>query len=41
MFLGAMNLPDIKMMKNILSKQNDLESQLRDLRLELATLRDK
>ena len=41
MFLGAMNLPNIKMMKNILSKQNDLESQLRDLRLELATLRDK
>ncbi|MGY8845067.1 MAG: poly(R)-hydroxyalkanoic acid synthase subunit PhaE [Gammaproteobacteria bacterium] len=41
MLLRTMNLPDIKMMKNTLSKQNDLESQLRDLRLELTTLRDK
>ncbi|MBT4204508.1 MAG: hypothetical protein HOK64_00085 [Proteobacteria bacterium] len=41
MVLGAMNLPDIKMIKNLLSKQGDLESQLRDLRSELASLRDK
>ncbi|MDC1127976.1 poly(R)-hydroxyalkanoic acid synthase subunit PhaE [Gammaproteobacteria bacterium] len=41
MILGAMDLPDIKMIKNLLSKQGDLESQLRDLRLELTNLRDK
>jgi len=29
------------MIKNLLSKQGDLESQLRDLRLELTNLRDK
>ena len=41
MILGAMDLPDIKMIKNLLSKQGDLESQLRDLRLELTNLGDK
>jgi hypothetical protein len=41
MILSALHLPDIQVLKKIISKNNKLESQVHELRLELAALRDE